>query len=318
MTLAMRRLLLAVFLLLGLMPALTSQAQSPASTLEQLAVDIWPDFDQPSVLFLMTGTLPASAPSPATVTIPIPADATINAVARVNSGGSMIADIDFDDSTPGRLTLTTPDPNFRVEYYMPYETVDGRTTFTFDWQADLTVDEMLTSVQQPALATTLTTTPPAAEVSTGQDGLQYHYLPPEAVPAGERYSVSSSYTMARQELTAEVVSEQQPSPIQPPASSQPSQSSDAGFNWALMLAVMGGLIILAAAIWFIVSGRSSKSRSGKSRILKPKPAGRATANRPSKKATARSSGPKYCHECGTPIEPGDRFCRNCGAALKST
>ena len=76
----MKRILFALLIFLALSQTLSIWAQDTVTTLDQLTADIWPDYDQPSVLVLLTGTLPDDVAYPATITVPIPDDATVNAV----------------------------------------------------------------------------------------------------------------------------------------------------------------------------------------------------------------------------------------------
>jgi hypothetical protein len=69
-------------------------------------------------------------------------------------------------------------------------------------------------------------------------------------------------------------------------------------NWALAATVTGGLIIVVALIWQIVSRRPSPDirKPFDSRVEKQSPA-------------------KFCGNCGEPIDEGDRFCSGCGSEL---
>ncbi|HSM58964.1 MAG TPA: hypothetical protein VK879_22605, partial [Candidatus Sulfomarinibacteraceae bacterium] len=177
----------------------TARAQEPAA-LDWLTVDLWPDYDRPQVLVLLTGALPADAPRPATVAVPLPAQATVNAVARISVENQMIDDIEY--SVEGdSLSLVTPDARFRVEYYVPYEGDGLQRRFSFRWQSPLRVAEMDVSVQQPRAATALTIQPEPDSVIEGSDALQYHNLPIREVPAGEPYIVEAQYTMGSDTLT---------------------------------------------------------------------------------------------------------------------
>lgn len=290
-------------------------AQTPATTLEQLDIDVWPDYDDPSILVIMSGTLPPDAQLPATVTLPIPDGASINAVARVSSDNRLMSDISYDESDPGQLTLTTPDPRFRVEYYAPYEADGNDRRFTFDWRAGMTVLELIMSVQQPVLASDLTLIPAAASVSTRQDGLQYHDLPPQSIPEGESFTLQGAYTLVRPGLTVDLLETQQPGQIDPAPPTSPSASSDsagAAFNWPVLLAAMGAVLAIGALAWFALRDRRSSRR-----VTKPRPVRRPKAKPASKATAAPATGKaKFCHECGQEASPGDRFCSNCGAALK--
>ena len=314
----MKRFFLAIFIAISLLSTADLQAQSNANTIEHLSVDIWPDYDRPAVLVLLTGTLPGDSPSPTTITIPIPSNATINAVARVGPDGSMFDDIDFDQGTPGQLTLTTPDNRFRVEYYVPY-TVDGsERSFTFDWQALVSVDEVLTSIQQPMAATNVAVNPEADNVFTGQDSLRYHNMPPIAVPAGDSYLIDISYSNPGGQLSADLLAgESIESPAVPAlpllGSNESTAQTDSGFNWLIALAVMAGILVVAVAVWLLVSRQKSSRR-----VRKPRPKRQVTPHTTPNKISAGgyTSAAKFCHECGQPLEAGDRFCRNCGTAVK--
>ncbi|HEX6387566.1 MAG TPA: hypothetical protein VF177_23100, partial [Anaerolineae bacterium] len=114
--------LLLLIILAAPFPSVAS-AQSETTAIESLAVEFWPDYDRPAVLVLLTGTLPADTPLPATVTLPLPQEADLNAVARISDDNVMIDDIEYTTGAD-QLTFTTPDRRFRIEYYLPY-TADG-------------------------------------------------------------------------------------------------------------------------------------------------------------------------------------------------
>jgi len=298
MKLKFRHLTLLIILLL---PLSLTLAQEPATTLESLYVAFWPDYDDPSVLVLMTGTLPADASYPAEVTIPLPSQAEINAVASVGAEGMVDTQYQMEGDT---LTLITPDPRFRVEFYAPYEEDGDSHTFDFIWDADIDVEEFTAEIQQPLNATRLTTQPAAANIGES-DGLTYHALPTQALPAGTPYEMSFRYDMADQALTA--AGAVQSAPGTAPATAPTDASS--GVDWLLILAGVAILLLVAAVTWLVATrnGGSGKSRrSGKSR--KPR--------KPAPKE--RSTMATFCHNCGAQTEKGDVFCRKCGTPLKQS
>jgi len=280
---------------------------------ETLDIELWPDFDQPSVLVLLTGTLPANADLPATITIPVPAEATINAAARIDAAGDFYS-IEYDDSTPGQVTMEVTEPIFRLEYYAPYSADGNQRSFSFDWRFDFDVEELSASVQQPSRASAINVSPEPTSVNSGQYGLSYHLLPSRAVPSGTNYRIEADYELARPELSATVIDAQQPNTV---SSLEPDTSSsiipDSGFNWILVLAVVGVVLSGAAAVWLVVSNNRSKRR-----VVKPRPARRSKRGQAQALGNQKTSGrAKFCHECGEPAGTADKFCRNCGAALKT-
>lgn len=287
-----------IILLLSFSPLL---AQEPAPALESLYLAFWPDYDDPSVLVLMTGTLPGNAILPAEVTIPMPLQADVNAVARIGVDGTM-ADTEFEVDGES-LTLITPDPRFRVEFYVPYEEDGDQRNFDYAWNAAVDVQEFIAEIQQPLNAGELTTEPPAATVGTSpNDGLTYHALPAQSLPAGTPFALSFSYDMTSPGLTAGEAA--------PPASgaAAPVESSStalADINWLLVGAGVVILVLAVAVTWLLATRNGNNRRSGKSRRPR-KPAPKERANNPT----------RFCHNCGHEATKADQFCRSCGTKLK--
>lgn len=298
-----------LFLVLSLVLIPAAQAQSSVDALATLEVELWPDFDRPAVLVLLTGTLADDIASPATVTLPLPEEATINAVAHVNVESGQLETIgDPDTSAPGLITFTTPSPTFRLEYYQPYSLDGDRRDFTFDWSSQMAVDQLLTTVQQPAEASDFILSPASDRPTTGRDGLLYHALAARALPAGESYTVTASYNLDGDQLTVDVLDAQQlavEGPLPVIGDATPDETS--GINWPLVAIIAGGLIIIAAVAWFLYTN----NLSGRKRTPRPRPV------RSSKKSpTTFAAEVQFCHNCGRPVDAEDRFCRECGTAVK--
>lgn len=290
------------FVCVLLLPLTAIQAQNEIVDVQSVEAAFWPDYDRPAVLVLITGTLPPDTPLPATVSLPLPAEAELNAVARISSDNVMIDDIEHD-TLDGRLTLTTPDPRFRVEYYQPYVTDANEHTFTFTWTADnITVAQFSAVVQQPAAATSLVTEPAAVATAPGADGLTYHTLSPQTVPAGQPISLRISYTMSSPTLTTALLNRTDVTETAP----SPTTTSR---NWPLLLAVVGGTLVVAALGWQLATRPAGRKRP------RPKARGRS-APVVAQSRKNRPTAARFCHECGEPALQADRFCRHCGTRLK--
>lgn len=291
-----------VILLLSLLVVDSVLGQTPAGTIDQLIIDIWPDFDQPSALVLMTGVLPAGTDLPATVTIPLPLDAQLNAVARISEQNVMIDDIDF---TPAgnSVTLTTPDTRFRVEYYLPYTADELNRSFTFSWVSDLSVNSLEFAIQEPLALAEMTTEPPPDQFVVRNDGLRYQTFDGVSVPAGTPFTVQTNYTLTSNQLTITgLTTTDDGASLIPPAPAP--TSTTVPFNWSVALAVVGGLLVIGALAWQYAQNRQD------ARPVKPRPQRRQTTKPKASKSA------KFCHECGQATQPNDRFCRNCGTQLK--
>ncbi len=279
------------------MPMATGFAQNSVSVIDALNIEIWPDYDKSSVLVMLTGTLPGGTRFPASVTLPLPPAAQLNAVARIDSkDGNMKDDIFSSTDPPGTLTFITPDLRFRVEYYLPYTINKNQRSFDYTWLAAVTVNNFQLRVQRPTSAITLTTEPATANVVRSGDGLDYHTFPARAVPAGQPFSLHVDYKMTTEQLSATSL----PAPntsIQTPALPA-TPSTGPGLNWALVAIVSGGFIIIGALIWQIVSRRPSPN-----------------IRQPIDSQVEKQSRAEFCRNCGEPIDDGDRFCSGCGSEV---
>jgi hypothetical protein len=293
----MKRRLLTLLILFGLMPAAASFAQDPAPIIASLTIEIWPDYDQASVLALLTGTLPGDTRLPASISLPLPQGARLNAVARIDSrNGNMRDDISWRTDTPDTLTFTTPDLRFRVEYYFPYTVDKNRHSFDYTWLAAVTVNNFQLMVQRPTSAGTFTAGPDPASIVRRDDGFEYYTFPARAVPAGQPFSVHVDYETATAQLS---VTSLPPSNTGVQPSALPAAPGTAfGFNWALAAIIAGGFIIIGALIWQIAARRRSPD-----------------IHKPIESRVEQRSGSRFCANCGEPIDKGDRFCRECGSEL---
>ncbi len=111
-----KRLAIAVLMIVVLLTAAPfTNAQTATTQLNSMAAELWPDYDRPAVLVLLTGVLPSGTALPAEVTIPLTPGAEIHAVASFNEAGALLSNVNYSVEN-GRLRLTTPSTSFRVEY----------------------------------------------------------------------------------------------------------------------------------------------------------------------------------------------------------
>ena len=302
---------LCLLLLFLLLPTSLTQAQT-AVTLELLEVELWPDYDEESVLVLLTGTLPANTPLPATLTIPLPEGADFNVVARITADNLMTDQGMSPQVEANRVTFTLTETRFRVEYYQPYNASDTQRAFTFSWQSDIPVEQMSVKIQEPLAATEMTVIPPPASVSQGEDGLTYHLLPAQAVAAGDTYSAEVGYTMSVPTLTVNFQTDGSDTTTEELPFLDAVPVEEEGIGWEIWLIGLGGLILVATAVWYLYSTQQA-STSNKRRPAKPKAQRTKAAAIPN----AAPSKANFCHQCGEPLQSKDKFCRSCGTAVKA-
>ena len=285
-----------LLILIMLMLPSTGHTQDKVTAIDSLAVEIWPDYDRASVLVLLTGTLLADTKLPASITLPIPATAQLNAVARIDVSDGEMQNITTYTQAQGEITFVTTDLQFRVEYYFPYTINDNRHTFRFNWLAtDLSVNNFQIRIQQPKSASSLTTVPGTIDVASEGDGFTYHALPIKSVPAGQPFMVTVDYTMDSDQLSAARLTSQD---IPRPASPLTAREK-AGINWSIVVMVVGGIIILLVVVWQIAARRAG-----------------STPPEIDKAKVKTGSPSRFCSNCGKPAGKEDKFCSKCGSALK--
>jgi hypothetical protein len=292
-----------------------AQAQNTsASVIDVLEVQFWPDYDQRSLLVLLTGTLATSG----TVSVPFPEDADFLVLARIDSTNTMIDDIGqpIIENGIATFTLPAPDVQFRLEYYVPY-TANGNTrSFAYTWQADIPVNQFVMRVQRPAAATSLTTVPAAAEPFLSQnDGLLYYELPVQAVAAGQPLTLQVNYTMGEDVLSVSTLAA---NPVLADGAGQNTAVAPAvSINWGLLLGGIALVLTTGAVTWLLATQQTSK-KARKPTPRRPAKAAPTSASANKKLPTSPASPlrRRFCHECGEAAQPNDRFCRNCGTTLR--
>jgi hypothetical protein len=100
----MKRNYLFLLILFALMLPHIAHTQGKATAIDSMFIDLWPDYDRRSALVLLTGALPANTKLPATVTLPFPEKAQLNAVARIDSSDGVWSTISLMSS------ITTGEP----------------------------------------------------------------------------------------------------------------------------------------------------------------------------------------------------------------
>jgi len=293
----MKRNIFAVLFILLLIPATYGNAQNEISVIDSLTIDLWPDYDRPSVLVLLTGRLPDDTRFPATVTVPLAKNAQLNAVARIDGrDGIMKDDISSIPGPSDMLMFITPDLQFRVEYYIPYTVNGNQRLFDYAWLADIAVNNLQLKIQQPKAATSFDVKPAAIDIVTGGDGLTYHAFSPRAVLAGQSFSVHLEYEMTTTRLSANML---------PPARAESQVTgelsrSDTGprTNWAILAIIAGSLFIITGVVWLLASRRNQ---------MEP--------YKPHSQKPRKQPRDKFCRDCGEPVDKADKWCGQCGTDL---
>jgi len=294
------------FLLIALLIFPQSAVHSAAQAeleMDRVLVDLWPEYDRPSLLVIYRMTLSPEASLPARVSLRIPREAgePFNVASQDMDG--VLYTLDFETRPDGEWTwvsFTTASQEVQLEYYDPRLTRgEVEHAFTFEWPADYTVRTLTVQIQQPVNATEMRLQPEMGSGRQGQDGLTYYTSVVGKVQAGNPFRVSAQYNKTDKQLSANLQL------VMPVAPINQNTEGKTGLTQALpwVLAAAGGVLIIGGLVWYWVAGRSSAARQGR-RL------------RHARREAAPGEEPVYCHQCGKQAKPGDAFCRTCGSRLR--
>ncbi len=308
--------------LIALPGIISVQAQSPIS-LDNLSIQVWPEFDRPETLVIYKGALADSVALPATLTFRLPAQVPeMFAVAAFDEEQNTLVNNPYTFEA-GTLTLTVERRQFQFEYYDPTLVIkaDTQRNVQLDFAVDYPVAAWRLELQQPLGAGNLQLSPEADEVTQGADQLLYHIYRRADTTGGETISVSGSYQKNGDTLTAEANVN-----IPPLAqNTEPAVTPAANSNWltaGYVLIGLGVLVLLAAGgVWFYrylnaSTGqpvrRPARSRAQVQSKKAGRPVKRSAAPAP-RQAGPQDPGPgRFCHQCGTEYKPDAAFCHSCG------
>jgi hypothetical protein len=307
--------LLILILSLGARPA---HAQGTI-TLSTLTIELWPEYDRPATLVILKGTLAASVPLPAQLTLHIPAaSGGPFAVAAADASGKLL-DTQYTTTPSGdtiAINLTTDFPAFHIEYYDPALTITGDARdYTFQWTAGYAVTVVTVRVQEPVDARDLTAEPAVAPAGKADFGLNYYSASLGALSAEQSLSFHLRYSKSTSTLSSEVVNQNAPVPLATPTVTQPLLPRS---NLApILLAAAGGvgLLLIGFGVWsFVRNRRETETERPRRRRRHAASDGDEPLSEPHLEAPAPA---QFCTQCGQPLLTGDRFCRNCGTPVRA-
>lgn len=245
--------------------AVTRLPATPATTLAQLEISLWPEYDRSAMLVLYRVTLGAGSKLPATVTLPIPAIVgQPHAVATAGEQGRLL-NAQFTREVEGewaRITILTDSPAVQLEYYAELTIEPPRRRFVFSWPGGPEIRSLAFDVQQPPTATGLTLVPAATAQGAHPDGLTYHRAELGSLKAGQPARLEVAYEKASDALSAAA----QPPVNAPPAPAAaaapaatpaPSEATDPA------LLIVFGLVAVVVIAFFVATRPGVGKNAGK-------------------------------------------------------
>ena len=314
-----KKFLIFLFMITLLIP---SPAFSQNTTrLSIMEVDLWPEYDRPSVLVIYHITLAPDTTLPREVTFRLPAVAgEPNAVAVRQPDGQLFS-IDHQTQVSGAwelITFTATLFEIQMEYYDPGLQKDGnQKSFTYTWPGDYDIEKMIVQTQLPVSASNMQITPGPVTQQTGGDGMTYFTKDIGSVTKDQSFSLKLSYLKSSSQLSVESLQVQSSAPLSPTSTWRdklqqivPGLVTDSGSTYQVLPYLLGLLalvLIFGGGFWYWRSGRQVQAPKRRR--------SRASSASPTSE-TAEEEGNVYCHQCGKRASPGDVFCRFCGTRLK--
>ena len=290
-------------LLLALLLFPSSAGAQGETKLEAITIELWSEYDQPSMLVIYQFMVSQETPLPAEVQLRVPKDGNLVAVAVESNGAlfnkNVTPPVEQGNWQSVTIKVETYDPH-RIEYYQPLNHDGDKRQFKFQWFGDYYVKKFSVSALIPADSTNLVTSPPLQETTTTPDGL----LTTGTVIKNDlkmmnsfqfelEYQRTSTALVKPAQATAQIV------PATPVDENTPGRVSITNLPW-----IIGGFGLALIGIALFSYWRSTQSSETQPR------------RRRRQKQENVEEGEAYCHECGTRAHAGDRFCRTCGSRLR--
>ncbi len=292
---------ITLLLLLGMLLAfpVSASAQNEAA-LSFVTVQLWPEYDQPSMLVITDFQPAADLSLPATLTFRIPAEAALIAVAS-DAGGGRFMDFPYEGPTAEgeyqTFTITVEENmSYRFEYYQPLTFNGDERLFSYLWDNGFAVESFQYLVLEP-LDVTKIGMEPKHETLQNSNGLNYYEGATVSLAAGEQFPLTLTYEKTTDTLVSQAQSVQIAEPINEDTPGRVSLANSLPY----IIGGLGVIMIAGGLAYYFQWGRASKS--------KPR-------RRHSQTEAENDSTSRYCPQCGTRAKLTDRFCRTCGARLR--
>ena len=280
---------------------LLSSTNAHAQTLPEFSsvqVDLLPEYDRPSLLVIYRMVLAPDTDLPAQLTLVIPKNAEVWAVAEKDSSGTLINSLyttqDVNQET--QLIFTVNSLSFQVEYYTDIEKSGSTRQITYTWAGNYGAQSLSVDFLLPTGATDPIFSPEFPD-NTIVDGLLHYQKTFVSLKAGESVTVEIEYQKGSDALT---IGGNQANAT----SSNPIVQFWNDNQSVILLTQLGLVLLIGAVIGLNYALMNRKRPPTRKRHLQKNRTG------------TPSSTSVYCSQCGLLADPGDIYCRSCGTKLR--
>ncbi|HNA90114.1 MAG TPA: zinc ribbon domain-containing protein [Anaerolineales bacterium] len=295
----MRKLFL--ILMLGVFFSIPYHASAQADiTLSNVVVQLWPEYDQPSMLVLVDFQLSPNVSLPAKVTFRIPQGANLIAVAASSESSGFVtvpyegptADGDFQS-----FSMTIDETaSYRFEFYDTLTFNGNQRLYTYLWDSSYSVDSFSVNMLEPLDVTRVSMQPDYASVDTSQ-GTKFYTGKSVKLAADEQYALTLDYEKTTNTLVSQAQSVQPAAPVDENTPGRVSLYNTLPY----IIGGLGVVMILGGIVYYFRAGRAPAHKSRR---------------RHSNTEPEDGGVDQYCPQCGSRAKASDRFCRTCGARLR--
>lgn len=297
-----------VFFLISSLLVCPSRARAQGEVkLDFISIELWAEYDQPSMLIINEFVVSEETPLPAKVMLRFPKEGNLTAVAY-NANGQLI-NAPFETPTQQgdwqTITLTVDSRvPYRIEYYQSITRDGNKRSFTYKWFGDYQVNEFHLTLNIPSDSREVTIDP-ANTFAISQDGkFLVATIIKNNLKMGHSYSMELEYQRNTESLTSpNAASQVQPS--EPLSEETTGRTSVDNLPW-----IVGGIGLAMIGFVLVLYRRSLQSNASNSSNPRKRRGKRAGSQ------MDESQEEIYCHQCGTRATAGDRFCRTCGSRLR--
>jgi len=294
--------LIGGLLLLGASAA----AQAPALTIDRASLRLWPEYDDPGLLVILSGAFTGTIAFPQPIAFPIPANARGIQATYIGEDGNL-----YNQPwqvVDGKLTYSLPRPQFQIEFYLDRPPSGNQRELSYTFETPYAIDELTVSFQQPARAAGFSAQPTPEESFQGSDGFTYYAFVRRGLKAGDKLPLTMRYVKNDQGLSvaqARLEAGSAAAPVSAP--NAPSASAIPPWLPYLLIGLGAAALVGAGSYWYLRLRPPATPQA-----LPPTAPGRAKGPAPSVPAGRAV----FCTRCGHRFGPEDRFCAQCGAPRK--
>lgn len=278
-------------LLFPLIGSIQVYAQNEPESYTNVELWIYPEYDDPRLLVMLEGQIEGTEP-PAEVKFLVPS------TAEMYSAGSMDIQGNYSGGPPDRTPSSIPGwdeisyqvttDTFRVEYYDPIIFGNPEKTISYTFRSLYPMSDIELTIQEPLESTDFTVSPEGDKFVDVAGFNSYLYRYPD-IDQDAILQFEINYTRT---ATA-------------PSLSVPAESESNDYTLIIVILAVIVVIIVAVFLWqkrTTPVTRAERRRAAR-KITKPEP-------------RSSTPAPKFCSQCGNPVDKDHVFCPNCGTKIQ--